>query len=106
MPCLRNAARSAPTVNSGGLSTTSEYLSGPDRDPIVPRTLIDPSFWRTALMRPLPPLTTRTLFSTGIVVVAGSSVTTARPPPGSTDTHTRFSLSDSADTRAAYEAPR
>ena len=73
---------------------------------MVPRTLIDPSFWRTALIRPPLPLVTRTLFSTGIVVVAGSSVTTALLPLGSTATHTRFSLSESADTRAAYEAPR
>ena len=61
--------------------------------------------WRATIRPPLP-RTTRTLFVRGIVDVAGSSSTRAEPPSGRTATQTRFSLSESADTRAAYAAPR
>src|SRR5215475_12719095 len=100
-PASCNAACTAPAANSGGLSATNEYLSGPDLAPIVPRTLMLPSDLRFALMRPPDPPTTRTELSMGIDVVAGSSVTTAVLPSGLTDTQTTFSFRDNADTRAA-----
>ena len=57
-------------------------------------------------MRPPRPPTSRTLLRTGIVVVIGSSVTDACLTAGCTTTQTMFSFNDSADTRAAYAAPR
>jgi len=57
-------------------------------------------------MLPLEPPTSRTLFSIGMVVDGGSVVTTAWPFSGRTATQIRFSASDSAETRAAYDAPR
>ena len=65
-----------------------------------------PSERRVALIRPPAPLTSRTELSTGIAVVAGSSVTEALFPAGFTATHTRFSERESAETRAAYAAPK
>jgi hypothetical protein len=100
-PAFSSDARSAPVVNSAGLSATSEYFNGPERAPIDPRTAIAPSERRDALIRPPDPLVRLTDASIGIVVVAGSRVTTALLPSGFTTTQTRFSLSDSADTRAA-----
>src|SRR4029079_2180216 len=99
-------ARSAPAANSGGLSTTSEDLRGPEREPIEPRTAMVPSARREALIRPPVPRDTVTVLATGIAVDAGSKVTCALPPFGCTTTHTRFSFSESAETRAAYDAPR
>src|SRR3982751_2345929 len=96
------AAGGAPVVNSAGLSTTSEYLSGPERAPTVPRTVIVPSGRRDALIRPPVPPTTRTEASIVSAVVAGSRVTDALFPSGRTTTQTRFSFRESAETRAAY----
>ena len=62
MPAFCSDARSAPVVKSGGLSTTSEYLSGPEREPIEPWTAMVPSGRRAALIRPpVPPVTTTEL---------------------------------------------
>ena len=105
-PAFCSAARNAPVAKSGGLSATSEYLSGPEFAPMVPRTEMPPSERRDAQMLLPEPPTSRTLFSSGIVVDAGSSATDALPFSGRTATQMRFSSSDSADTRAAYEAPR
>src|SRR5512143_750848 len=106
MPSFCNEARSAPAAKSAGLSTTNEYLRGPDRTPIEPRTLIVPSERRDALIRPPLPPTKPTEPSIGIAVVAGSSDTDAFLPAGLATTQIKFSLSESADTRAAYDAPR
>src|ERR1043166_2938553 len=106
MPSFFSDARSAPVANSAGLSTTNEYRSGPEREPIEPRTLIVPSGRRDALIRPPLPLTRLTELSTGIAVVAGSSVTDALLPSGLATTQIKFSFSESADTLAAYDAPR
>jgi hypothetical protein len=57
---------------------------------------------RIVSFAPLLPATTRVLLITGTVLEGGSSVTEARPfSSGAMTTVARFSLSESADTRAA-----
>ena len=79
----------------------ADHLRGGELRPMTPRTWMTPSEPRAALMRPPLPPTSATLLRTGSAVVAGSSVTTARPPSGRTATQTRFSARLSAETRAA-----
>src|SRR6476619_7732417 len=98
IPAAIIEARRAPVVNFAGSSTTYTYRRGPARDPIVPETTTLPSPNRRTDNRAPAPATTLTLFVNGIALEAGSS----RTPFPSTVTHTRFSLSESPDTRAAY----
>src|SRR5216684_539824 len=98
MPCSISDARNAPVTKRAGSSTTYTYRLGPAREPIVPDTTMLPSPNRRTERRAPVPATVRTLLVRGIEVVAGSSFT----PLGEIVTQTRFSLSESADTRAAY----
>jgi hypothetical protein len=74
-------------------------------DPLA--AMVPSPCFRNASRAPAP-ATVRTLATSGIALVEGSRVTVAGWPAdvGVTATTTTFSFSDSADTRAAYDACR
>src|ERR1700681_2410009 len=109
IPCARSASRNAPTQKSAGSSTTSSYNLVFEREPTHPRASTTPSGRaRIATRAPALPGTMRTLLAIWIALDDGSSATVGVRPatPGVTATQTRLSLSDRADTRAAYPEDR
>ena len=102
MPLRRNAARKAPVVKDAGSSTMYEYERWNTSVPMLPVTEM-PLLLRANFSFAPRPATVRTAERTGMAVVAGSSTTSAAAPRvvGRIVTHTRFSFSDSAETRPA-----